>query len=168
MTLWALVLLAAVACLFVDCRPAGAVALTWDPSGSSSAFGGAGAWNTTNTNWWNLSSTQAWTSGDDAWFTGPTSGGIVTLGSGTTAAAILVFSQTGYTITGNTLSLSGGTITESAGTATINAGMVTPSGIGLTKTGTGTLILGNGTLSPYAFSGGTVTVWRRSAGNQRR
>ena len=73
-------------------------ALTWDPAGTST-LGGAGTWTTSTAtkNWWNGTSTAAWASGNDAWFTGPTAAGAVTLAN-PLSANNLFFTENGYSL----------------------------------------------------------------------
>ncbi len=125
--------------LSLDCRSASAAALTWDPSGSlSGSFGGGGSWNTSTKNWWNGTTTAAWSSGSDAWFTGPNAAGTVTV-TGNLSAADLIFSEDGYTLSGGSVSLTSGTINVMTGNTTLSS---TLAGTGpMYETGSGTLTL---------------------------
>ena len=115
--------------------------------------GGTGTWNTSTALWYNGTSFQSWTNApvNDAVFGG--SAGTVTLGVPITVEN-LTFNTSGYTITGNTLTLSGTTPTigvVSGGTATI--GSVIAGTVGLTQAGgTGTLILTGANI----YTGGTT------------
>jgi fibronectin-binding autotransporter adhesin len=85
--------------------------------------------------------------------------GTVTLDTGITANS-LVFSTTGYTITGNILTLAGtgGVIDTGAVNATINSSIA--GSVGLTKNGTGTLTLGgaNTYTGKTTIAAGTLTL----------
>ena len=128
--------------------------LFWDPNhtatGSTVAtLSGAGgnsgstSWNTTDADWYNLSTgtDQAWnnSNGDTAVFTG--TAGTVTVASGISAGEV-DFSTSGYTLTGGSLAIGGsGTIDVAAGlNATINT--VLDGSSGLTAVDSGTLALG--------------------------
>ena len=87
--------------------------LYWDADGAGSGTGGTGAWDTSTPLWrvGNSISGQlvAWSNldGDIAVF--PVGAGTVTLGTGITASG-LQFQDTGYIVTGNTLTIGGGNI----------------------------------------------------------
>jgi RHS repeat-associated protein len=138
--------------------------LYWDPNhtatGSTVAtLSGAGgssgstSWNTTDSDWYNLSTgvDQVWNdaNGDTAVFTG--SAGTVAVASGISAGEI-DFSASGYSLTGGSLAIGGsGTIDVAAGlTATITTTLNGSNG--LTTPDSGTLSLG----SANTFSGGTT------------
>ncbi|MGA2259280.1 MAG: hypothetical protein ABSG53_31795, partial [Thermoguttaceae bacterium] len=94
-----------------------ATALFWDPTATNSSTGGGmGTWNTAS--WWNGASDAGWVTGDDASF-GGTAGSAVTL-SDSVIVHNLLFSTTGYTVSGSTLTLTGGTI-NAAENATIRS-----------------------------------------------
>jgi autotransporter-associated beta strand protein len=145
--------------LSLNCHSASAAAYTWDPSESMSVFGGGGTWDPSSSNWWDGTMTTIWSSGNDAWFTGPNPGGTVTLDAPQTVGNI-VFSQTGYTLTGSTLTVSGGTITANQN-ATINSSIADNSS-GVTITGAHVLTLGaganTGLTGIVTVSSGTVNV----------
>jgi fibronectin-binding autotransporter adhesin len=145
--------------LSIDCRSASAAAYTWNPAGSTSTFGGGGTWDPSSSNWWNGTTTAVWSSGNDAWFTGPAAGGNVTLNAPQTVGNI-VFSQTGYTLTGSTLTVSGGTVSANQN-ATINSS-IADNGLGVTFTGSHVVTLGAaydpGLTGPMTISSGTVVV----------
>ncbi|MGJ7901783.1 autotransporter-associated beta strand repeat-containing protein [Lysobacter sp. 1R34A] len=128
----------------------------WDVNRTSIGLGGTGIWDAGNAFWstnndgvsgpysvWNNAAL------DDAFFGG--TAGTVTLG-GPITVHNMTFQTSGYTITGNTLTLGGVNPTISvSGTATIASTINSTSG--LTKAGTGTLILsGNNSF------GGGMTV----------
>jgi len=131
-----------------------AATLTWWATGSTGSAGGAGTWNTSGLNWTSDGVTwSAWSNPtappDTAVFGG--TAGTVTLSTGITVGG-LTFDTTGYTITGNTLTLAGGTanVTLSSGVGTIAS---TVSGTSLfAKLGSGTLTLS----SANNYSGGTI------------
>ena len=123
--------------------------LTWDANGNGAdgATAGSGTWNTTNTNWYNGSSTDVvWpnsTSGDTAVFGAGTGGGAYTISVGTVNAGGIIFNQGGYTLSGGTITLnpSGSTITTNGGTTSISSVLDIPAGNTITKAGPGTLVL---------------------------
>ncbi len=115
--------------------------LEWSVDGITPGGGGTGTWNTSTARWFNGSTFQNWSNAalDDAVFGG--TAGTVTLGTAITAHS-LIFNVTGYTVTGNTLTLGGVTPTISvvpAGSAAIDSTIAGTAG--LTETGGGTLIL---------------------------
>ena len=129
----------------------------WDGTGAVNdgvIGGGSGNWNTSANNWTNASGTvnSTWQNGT-AFFAG--TGGTVTLAAAISAQG-LIFSATGYSITGTSaaLNLSGSTptinVTNPGDSATISAKLTGTSG--LRATGAGTLILANASNS---YSGGT-------------
>jgi fibronectin-binding autotransporter adhesin len=136
--------------------------LTWSATGTSSAIGGTGTWDTTNARWTADGTTWSpWvnSTSDTAVFAG--TAGTVTLGTGITAGG-LTFDTTGYTITGNTLTLAGTTaaITTNADATSIAS---TISGTAaFEKLGSGTVTL-TGTNS---FTGGLVINVGRVVLNQ--
>ena len=153
------VLAAGIATLFAASSVANAVLISWDPAQNDSASGGAGTWDNSTPNWLSGTSDIAWVSTDTAVFGGAT-GGTVTLGAAITAGG-LNFNTTGYTITGNTLTLGGTTpmVTTASGvTATINSAIGGTAG--LTKAGNGTLILqgADNYTGATTISGGTLTL----------
>jgi fibronectin-binding autotransporter adhesin len=86
--------------------------LTWDSNtGTTGAQDGAGAWNTTNTNWWNGSTNVSFVAGDNVTF-GAASGaaGTVTVITGGLTTGNLTFNQTGS----SSYEISGGSITGGA------------------------------------------------------
>src|SRR5262245_53026783 len=94
---------------------ASAASLTWGVDGA----GGDGTWDTTTNSWWNSATTTnvMWpassTGDDDAVFDG--FAGTVTLATGGITANDLTFNSSGFTITGNTLTLDGATPTITTG-----------------------------------------------------
>jgi autotransporter-associated beta strand protein len=129
--------------------------LFWDQDGdTTTATGGTGTWNTSNT-WRSGSSTGTlgdWSDGNVAVFGG--TAGTVTL-SAPVSANGLTFNTTGYAITGSTLTLTGASapiLNVSTGTSTISSDIAGTNG--LEKTGSGTLIL-SGTNNTYS---GTTTI----------
>ncbi len=145
-----------------------ALALTAAPAAAQTDYfwnaptGGTGTWDIT-TQLWSTTATgpvdYTWTnSGTERANFGNTAG-TVTLGTGITAYG-LNFSTSGYTVTGNTLTLAGagGVIDTGASNATINS--VIAGSVGLTKNGTGTLVLGgsNTFTGSVAVNAGTLSV----------
>ena len=127
----------------------------WDPghSASGTGSGGNGAWDTSTANWFNGISDVTWsnTDGPVAVFAG--SAGTVTLGTGITASG-LTFNTTGYTVTGNTLTLAGGAGAISIGSgATDTVSSVIAGSVGLTLSGGGILVL-----SGADIYSGTTTI----------
>ncbi len=126
--------------------------LYWDPGQTNgTALGGTGTWDTSTADWWNGTADVAWsnTAGADAVFAG--TGGTVTLGTGSTAPE-LIFTTTGYSLTGNTLTLAdAGDISVASGaTDTVNSTIAGNSGL---------MVIGGGTLSltgTNTFTGGTT------------
>lgn len=124
-------------------------------------LGGSGTWDTTTANWWDLANDIAWpnTSADMAIFTGaftalPTLN-TVTLATGGVTANQLRFERSGYTITGDTLTLAGasaGLWANLGESATISS--LIASSAGLTMDGGGWIRLGNNSNS-YT---GTTTI----------
>jgi fibronectin-binding autotransporter adhesin len=156
------------ASLSLSCPPlAHATTLYWDADASGTGnntsgtnLGGAGSWNTTNTNWWDGSSGT-----DTAWGAGTTNSAIFngTAGTVTIASTVpagvagLEFDTTGYVVAGTTLNFSGGTIVTggtyaSPLTATISANVIAQAATTVSKTGQGTLIL-SGTGNDTATTG---------------
>jgi len=124
--------------------------LYWDPDGNSSnnnyttgaGLGGNGNWNLTSYYWYNSSTSSyvQWSNSNNAtavFMTTTTS--TVTLTTGITAAGTVKFSTSGYTVTGNTLTLTSCTTVENSGDAVIASTIA--GSAGLTKTGSGTLTL---------------------------
>ncbi len=141
-------------------------ALQWDANGATAGSGGTGTWNTSSALWFNGSTYQAWSNaaGNDAVFGG--TAGTVTLSTGITVHNFQ-FDTTGYTVTGNTLTLTGATPTVSVvsgGTATI--GSVLAGANSLTQAGPGTLVLtGTNTYSGgTTISGGTLPIGNGGTG----
>ena len=150
--------------LSLDCSTVSAAAYTWDPAGSTSSFGGGGTWDPTFSNWWTGTTTAAWSSGNDAWFTGPNAGGTITLDAPETVGNI-VFSTNGYILSGSTLTVSpanltSGTITSNQN-ATINSS-IADNGGGVTFTGSHAVTLGaafdTGLTGAVTVSSGTLLV----------
>jgi autotransporter-associated beta strand protein len=132
--------------------------LTWDANGATGGTGGTGTWNTASATWYNGVTFQVWNNAlvDNGIF-GATAG-IVTLGAPITAHNI-TFSVTGYTVTGNTLTLAGvmPTITAATGTTTVNSAVTGTAG--LTYAGAGSMTLaGAQTYSGGLTMGGTGTL----------
>jgi fibronectin-binding autotransporter adhesin len=132
-----------------------AATLTWWATGSTGSVGGAGTWDTSGLNWTADGVTwSAWSNPtappDTAVFGG--TAGTVTLSTGITVGG-LTFDTTGYTISGNTLTLAGGTaaMTTNADSTTISS-VITGTSV-FRKLGSGTLTL-SGTSNDY--SGGTI------------
>jgi len=133
--------------------PAVAATLTWWSGGSGGAAGGAGTWDTTGLQWTaDGSAWSAWSNAaTDTAVLGGASAGTVTLGTGITAGGI-TFATTGYTVSGNTLTLAGGTATIDAAATSATIGSAIAGSALLTKIGSGTLTLtGNN-----SYSGNTV------------
>lgn len=135
-----------------------AASLIWDGNGviAPNPNGGAGTWDAGATGtWWNGSSNAVWpTSGtnNDAVF--DNTAGSVALAAGGITANDVTFNVTGYTITGNTLTLNGTspTLTAASGVSATISSIV--AGTGVVKSGTGTVILGG---NNPALSGVTVS-----------
>lgn len=150
--------------------PPQAATVYWDTDGSTTGnnldgtnLGGTGTWDTSLTNWWNLSSLAAWpnTNADRAIFTYafPTLGipalNTVTLSGGITANQ-LSFLRSGYTLTGGTsltLAGTGAGLHANLGESAAIASKISGSD-GLVKTGGGAIRLGN-TGNNYT---GTTTI----------
>ena len=135
----------------------GATFLRWDPdataagnSASGAGLGGAGVWNAANTNWWDGLADTIWNSSASAVFAG--TAGAVTLGSPITAANLL-FSASGYSLAGNTLTLGNDAIIN----LDDGAGGAVNTTIGSTLTGGGAGMQLNG-------NGGTLTVTGPASG----
>ena len=133
-----------------------AQSLTWDGNGTTAPNpnGGAGTWNTTNSNWWNGTTNVTWpTSGtdNDAVFGG--TGGTVTISGGVTVNDIRVESS-GYSFSSGSLITLNGTTPTITVTSTNNITSNSPltGSSGLYKAGTGTLTLASSTNS---WTGGT-------------
>ena len=149
---WALTL------LWLGSPAAFGAAYTWDPHQSGTNVGGAGIWDPSSVNWWNGAPT-IWAPGTDALFSG-TAGGVVTLDA-PESVGNMTFSTSGYTLSGNTLTVvSGGTITANQN-ATINSSIADVGG-GVTFAGSAQVTLGNtfntGVTGPVTVSGGTLLV----------
>jgi fibronectin-binding autotransporter adhesin len=131
---------------------ANAADLQWSANGVTPGGGGTGTWNTTTPLWFNGATFQTWNNAalDNAVFGG--TAGTVTLGVAITAHN-LTFNTSGYTVTGNTLTLGGVSPTigvVSGGSATV--GSVIAGTAGLTQAGPGTLIL----TGANTYTGGTT------------
>ena len=131
---------------------ANAADLQWSANGVTPGGGGTGTWNTTTPLWFNGATFQTWNNAalDNAVFGG--TAGTVTLGVAITAHN-LTFNTSGYTVTGNTLTLGGVSPTigvVSGGNATV--GSVMAGTAGLTQAGPGTLIL----TGANTYTGGTT------------
>ncbi len=109
---------------------AAAADLSWDNTATDAGatLGGAGTWDLATAKWWNGSGYVTWANAnnDTAIFNG--TGGTVTLGANVTAGSLTFTSGvTGYTLTGNTLTLnaasSGATTITANESATINSGI---------------------------------------------
>jgi fibronectin-binding autotransporter adhesin len=139
--------------------------LTWDGSDTvtTGAQGGAGTWNqstvTIPANWWDGSANVVWPASgadNDAIFGG--TAGTVTIDAGGVTVNDMLFTTTGYILSGaGTITLNGTTPTITLGSgisATIgnNTATVVDGTSGLTKAGAGTLTL-NGTTA-NTFTGG--------------
>jgi autotransporter-associated beta strand protein len=149
--------------------------LTWDTtSGDGSTItAGTGDWNTTATNWNNAGANEAWsqTSATAATHTavfGEADGTYAVTLSGTTNAQSVTFNNSGYTLSGGTLTLkptgtTNGNITVAANkTATINSAISLNTNVPATITSNSgaTLNLGGGaTNAQYTFTGaGTINM----------
>ena len=131
----------------------------WDVNGSLSGFGGTGTWDVGITaNWNDATGTAApfvWADGNNAIFSG--TAGTVTLG-GAVSAIGLVFSTSGYTITGSSaITLTGTPSIDTSGTGSggltiIDAPLAGT--VGFTKSGAGTLEL----RKAVTISAGTISV----------
>ncbi|MEY3896372.1 MAG: hypothetical protein RLZZ214_1892, partial [Verrucomicrobiota bacterium] len=146
------ILSSTIAVVFTAFGQASAANVTWDitpgtvGAGDSVITGGAEAWNTSNGNWttdagannvaWNNANNDVAVFGDVA--------GAVALGDPITAGG-LIFNTTGYSVTGNILTLAGATTnitvasTQAASISSEIAGTIL--NIGTATTGTGTLTL---------------------------
>jgi fibronectin-binding autotransporter adhesin len=114
--------------------------LTWDANGVVAGTGGTGIWNTVSGTWHNGVTFQIWNNAsiDNAIFSG--TAGVVTLGGPITVQNITL-SVTGYTVTGNTLTVAGvaPTISVTTGTATLNSTLAGTAGLLYTGAGSATL-----------------------------
>ncbi|WP_395748858.1 autotransporter-associated beta strand repeat-containing protein [Prosthecobacter sp.] len=130
----------------------------WDSDASAAGnattgagLGGSGAWDTTSTNWWNLTSDVLWPNAtapyDTAIFTG--AGGTVTLG-GVINVGSLLFKTDGFSLTGDTLNLGGPATIYVQGYKRTTIDSLITGANGLAKTGDGSLVLSNNSNS---FSG---------------
>src|SRR5262245_2166438 len=132
---------------------ANAADLQWSADGVTPGGGGTGTWNTSPPpHWFNGASFQTWSNAalDNAIFGG--TAGTVTLSVAITAHN-LTFNTSGYTVTGNTMTLGGVSPTigvVSGGSATI--GSIISGTAGLTQAGPGTLIL----TGANTYTGGTT------------
>jgi autotransporter-associated beta strand protein len=131
-----------------------AATLTWDTNSvTAGAQDGSGNWDTNTANWWNGSTSIAWTNanGDNAIFGAGGAGGTVTLP--TTSPNIVVGNitfNTNYTLANSsgTLTLTNyPTITTATGTSNIIGSFV--SGTSFTKEGAGVLVLNPGGNNTY-------------------
>jgi autotransporter-associated beta strand protein len=130
--------------------PMQAGVLTWDGNGATTPNpnGGAGTWNTSNSNWWDGTTNVSWPgSGTDNDAVFANTGGIVTMG--TVTANDLTFNSSGYSLSsGANLTLNGTTptITVASGIGvTFNTPVSGSSG--LYKAGAGNLTLASSTNS---------------------
>ncbi len=147
-----------VAILLAVQSSAPAATYSWDPGQTgTSAGGGTGNWNTSSLFWYSGTADVVWTSGNNAVFGG--GAGAVSVKSGISVNN-LTFNSSGYSLTGNTLTITGGSVSVPSGIATISSVITAPAGI--TELGAGDLIL-SGNLNLAATSslnigGGTVTL----------
>ncbi len=95
--------------------PAKAANLTWDADTATTGVqDAAGTWNTSNTNWWNGTANQSFTSGDNVTFGTPASGAAISVDAGGVNVGNLTFNTTGassYQFTGG--SITGGALVKS-------------------------------------------------------
>lgn len=141
-------LLGLLALPLIAVSPIGATDYYWDANGKNSGTGGTGTWDTSNNNRWRRDSatgtlTRWRNGGSNRAIFGGTSGS-VDLGSGISANGLL-FSTSGYAITGNSITLTGvsPTITvagTSTSVATISAALAGMN-INVLKAGDGVLTL---------------------------
>ncbi len=136
----------------------------WDVNGSSSGLGGTGTWNTTNTNWNDNTGTGTavtFDSSKNAFF-GGTAGTVTVDTGGVLADGNMTFDVTGYTVTGNTLTIGTGNainVTHSGDVATISSKVSGSNGI--STNGNGTLVLSsasNDFSGNIALNDGTLQV----------
>lgn len=115
-------LLAAAIASLAFVGPAGAQTLTWSGTGS---FNGPGTWNSSNSNWWNGTANQTWTTGNTAAFGVSTGTGSTVTVSGSVSAGGIVFNPlsvsgntagSSFTLTGGTIGIGGGNSILSSGT----------------------------------------------------
>ncbi len=138
--------------------------LTWEANGTTA--GGAGTWDTSATNWFASSApaNQYWSNSwnDYAVFTG--TGGAVNLASPVTAAG-LVFSSTGYNITGTNVLTFGGPTPAVSVAASSTATITAPISAGFTKVGAGTLIIptANTFTTTTNINAGKISITNASA-----
>jgi fibronectin-binding autotransporter adhesin len=145
-----------------------ALVLTAAPVGAQTNYfwnaptGGTETWDTATQRWSTTTGgpvDYTWTNSGLEIANFGNSAGTVTLGTGITTFGVN-FSVSGYTITGNTLTLAGagGVIDTGAFDATVNS--IIAGGVGLTKNGTGTLILGGANTYTGAtnISAGTLRI----------
>ena len=129
--------------------------LTWDANGGLAGTGGSGTWNTSSAAWASGATFQPWNNAafDNAIFGG--TAGTVTLGVPINVHS-LNFTASGYTFTGNVLTLGGfnPTITTNASLVTFNSALAGSNG--LIKNGPGTLVLA---ADNAAFSGVTTAAF---------
>ncbi len=138
--------------------------LYWTASGST--LGGTGSWTTAGSNWAPDAASvvgAAWDGSKKAIFAG-TAGTVTVQAGGIAATNGLVFSNTGYVITGGDLTLGGSAIlsnsitTDASVTATINSKISGANG--MTKAGAGDLVLGGAN----DYTGGTTVSGGRLTG----
>jgi autotransporter-associated beta strand protein len=157
--------------------------LYWDSDATSggnnistgAGLGGAGTWDTSSAKWFDGTNDIAWSNSalDVAYFTG--TAGTVALGGPITVGG-LNFGVTGYTLSGNTLTLSPPTGSASPAITVTNNGRWTNRATissalagtsGFTKTGNGTLVLtadnSAGLSGDIAIKGGSLVI---TAANQ--
>ena len=138
--------------------------LTWYGDGVTA--GGAGTWTNSSSTWYDGSSVRSWVPGAQAIF-GGAAGGTVTVGEAVSADAGMLFSTSGYTLSGAAVTLGGSasnTVEVATGaTATISSAIA--GSTGLTKTGAGALALGgNNTFTgATAVQTGTLQVSSNNA-----
>lgn len=147
--------------------PVSHAALYWDGTSTGpNADGGAGTWNSSNTNWDTAATggtDWSWVEAANAVFGG--SGGSVTV-SGSVTATSLTFQSPGYSLTGGFIGFQGNpgstVIATGANDVTIRSNIWATSVL-LSKTGAGTLTLsGSNGLGTFHVEGGTL----KSGGNQ--
>ena len=126
-----------------------AATLTWDANTmTAGAQDGSGTWDTTTADWLDGANDVVWPNTTDHDVLGARTAGTYTLPLGTVNAGALNFTQSGYTLTGGTLTLNpvdpstGFTAATSGGGAdTVKSTLAGTAGTRFTKTGPGTLAI---------------------------